>query len=421
MIHSIARKYLSLFPAATPATGALIHFSIVIFLIFVAESIMSYLVPVYLDYSLNNTFYIGIVLSLGSITGFVTDIILGELFKNKMFYHFVIWGCLFGLLFPISLLFFPPLIKFMVISVSIWGIYYELIQFSNYHFINHYLSHPEHAYGWSVIGGFRDSASLIGPLLASALMTISIPHTLYVALGFYLCAILGFALFISHFKPELKKYPTTTSTRHSIREEFLIWKLLLPKIWPVILFVLAITMFDAAMWSIGSILSEQLKTSNSIGGLLFVAYLLPSVISGVFFSKMQQSQGKKRKAFALGILTGILYVASGLVLSSYVFIALIFLASVVSAALWPLILGVIEDYVERLGESSNLMVSLQNSTCSLAYIFGTTIAGFFALHIGERQTFSVMGGFIILAAIIGLLTMPKKVRLPQQAIHLIAD
>jgi MFS family permease len=393
---------------------ALVSFSMVIFLIIIGEAIMSYFVPVYIQSQVNNTFWMGIILSTSYLVGFLTDIFIGEWFRGRMFFHFLFWACILAIAFPLSFLILPPYIAAFLISMTLWGIYLELISFSQYHFINHFFSHSQHATSWSVLGGFSDAAYLVGPLIAGLVITQTTTLTFLCALGFYLIGFLGLLLFSQVFKKKLSYHYPAREPRIGIVHEFAVWKLLIPKIWPVLLFIFMLVTLDATMWSIGAILSEQFKKLHPFGGLLFVAYLLPSVFMIMFSPRFVESLGKKRAAFILGLVAGVITCFAGVSRSPFSFIALIFLSSIIFASLWPEIRAVIEDYVERLGNAANLMISLQTATVSLGYVLGTIMAGYIASLIGEQLTFSVIGLGIIIASLIGLFVMPRKVRLPQQ-------
>lgn len=399
-------------------TTALVLFSSVIFLFLLGDAIMAYFAPVYIEEHLHNTFWTGIILSSSSIIGFGADIILGEWFKAKPLSLYIIWAGILAILYPLSFLALPPLVPVFFLSMAIWGIYYELILFGKFNFINHFLPHHQHELGWTVIGTFNDLAYLIGPLIAGLFIAQSFAISLTTAISFTCMGLFGFVFFRRAYKHRLKVHQTNTPTHVNFKEELMVWRLVLPRIWPVMLFIFILTAFDATMWSIGAILSENfIKQELPIGEALFIAYLLPSMFMGYAAMNVSRFWGKKRTAFIFGILGGLIYIVSGFMPTALSFVVVIFLAAMCTAIVWPEIKAVVEDYVERLGVQGNLMVSLENSTTSLAYVFGSIFAGYIATVVGEQQTFSVMGILLVLVALAGLIVMPRKVRLPQQKIQ----
>lgn len=399
-------------------TTALVLFCSVIFLFLLGDAIMAYFAPVYIEDHLNNTFWTGIILSASSVVGFATDILLGEWFKAKPLSRYILWAGVLALIYPLSLLTLPPLVPVFFLSMAVWGIYYELILFSKYNFINHFLPHHQHELGWTVIGIFSDLAYLIGPLIAGMFIVRSFELSLTTAMSFTCMGLFGFFIFKKTYQRRLQAHAVTIHTRVNFKEELMVWRLVLPRIWPVMLFIFILTAFDATMWSIGAILSENLiKQELPVGEALFIAYLLPSMFMGYAAMNFSRFWGKKRTAFVFGILGGLIFILSGFMPSALSFVVVIFLAAMCTAIVWPEIRSVIADYVERLGIQGNLMVSLENSTTSLAYVFGSIFAGYIATVVGEQKTFSVMGGLLVIVALLGLIVMPKKVRLPQQQIR----
>ncbi len=376
---------------------ALVAFSSVIFLFLLGDAIMSYFVPVYLNRHLNNPFITGIILSTSSVIGLISDLILGEWFKHKPLSQYLFWGGTRGIAYPLSFLFLPPVVPAFILSMSVWGIYFELILFARYHFINHFLPHHHHVLGWAVMGGFSDLAYLTGPVLSGLLLEQSPQFSLI-------------------FRSKLHSHALPVTHKPDLTEELQIWKLIIPKIWPVLLFVLVMTIFDSAMWSVGAILSSSFQDKLPIREALFVAYLAPTFIFGGFANHFTRLFGKKKTAFLAGATSGLIYLISGFITSHLTFILFVFLGSSFNALAWPAVRGTIEDYIERLGQSANLMVSLENSTTSLAYILGSISAGFIALKVGEQATFSVLGGVLFLISILGFVKLRHKVHLPQKEI-----
>jgi MFS family permease len=408
-------------PALSPQfiekpTTALLLFSSFLFLLLLGDAIMSYFAPVFINDSTQSTFTTGLILSSSSLVGFAADIFLGEYFKRKSLAVFLSFASLGALAYPLSYLALPPHLLSFLIAMAIWGIYYELMLFAKFHFINRFLPHHAHGTGWAVLGGFTDAAYLIGPVLAGALLNLGHSWALITAIGFTLAGILGSFIFQALYRQKLQAYTEIQVSRPRLAEELAVWQLLIPKIWPVLLVVFILTALDATMWSVGAILSERLISGHQpLGEMIFVAYLVPSLFFSYLSVRFFQNHSKKQTSFIFGLFAGLSYILAGLTPSSLGFIALIFLGSICSAVMWPHIRAVMQDYVERLGHAANLMISLQNSTTSLAYVFGSIISGYIASVLGDQKTFSVMGLFLLVSSAIGLAVLGgRKVSLPQQ-------
>lgn len=57
----------------------------------IADAIMSYAVPVYLEDTLNSAFWMGMIMAVSSVVGFIADMVLGEWFGEKKYNFFLAW------------------------------------------------------------------------------------------------------------------------------------------------------------------------------------------------------------------------------------------------------------------------------------------------------------------------------------------
>ncbi|OGV96002.1 hypothetical protein A2W24_02965 [Microgenomates group bacterium RBG_16_45_19] len=411
-----SRSYPS--PALTPALGQpwlkrLCLYSIILMFVGLGDAIMTYFSPVYINRHLNNEMIMGLIIATSSMVGLACDILFGEFFSGKPHSFFLLRSIAVAGLFSLSFIFFPPLVALLILSMALWGIYYELILFSDFHFINHALDHPHHSLGWSIIKMFTGLAYLIGPLIAGFLLTF---NETFPPLGALVMFLVAFSLFLI-FRPRLdKRSPADihqTAPKRNLLHEFKVWRLLLPKLWPVMLFILILTMMDAAFWTVGSVLADTMNH----GGFLVVAYMLPSLFAGYLAARFSPRYGKKRTAFVTGLICGCLFALSGLTAASPLFVILIFVASIFQGMAMPEIFGAIEDYLERMGHSANTLVGLENSTTSLAFIIGPIFAGLIASVLSELLMFSVFGLLIAGISLLALLIVPRKIHLPQTALN----
>jgi MFS family permease len=384
------------------------------FIVCLADSMLSYFSPVYIESRVNNTLVMGLIMGSSSLIGLMSDIFLGEWFAGKSYTFFFKWALIVFIIFPLSYLLLPPVPLLFIIPMAIWGIAYELGLFTDFHFIHEALDHPHHSIGWSTLKTFYASAYLIGPLVAGVLLELSTMLVPLVALILMVIAILLYqvmrrSLVIHHPHPiRLKK--------HSLKHELSLWAILIPKLWPIILFVFVATMMDSVFWTVGAVFSQSLKISHPLGGFLLTAYVLPSLFAGFIGAGLSSKFGKKRTAFIGGILAGISYISIGFITGVIPLLAAIFTSAFFMAAAIPLIYASIEDYLERLGHTANALVSLESSTISVSHIIGPPLAGLIATAIGFQFTFSVFGALILLASLLSLILVPRKISLPQKAI-----
>lgn len=399
-----------------PWLKRLVLYSIILMFLGLGDAIMTYFSPVYINQYVKNEMVMGIIIATSSMVGLVCDILFGAFLKGKPHNYFLIRSVIVASLFAVSFLLFPPLVPLLVMSMAFWGVYYELMLFSDFHFINQNLDHPHHSAGWSVLKSFAGISYMVGPLIAGFLyaQNENLPP-----LGALLMLFIALVLFLLFRKNINKRSPIDEhqmNEKRNLFHEFKIWRLLLPKLWPIMLFVLVMTMMDAAFWTVGSVLAEDMNQTSSLGGLLIIAYMLPALFAGYLSGGLTFRFGKKRTAFVAGVATGLLFLVSGLVISPLLFILFIFIASTFQGMAVIEIFSAIEDYLERLGHSSNALVGLENSTTSIAFIIGPIFAGLVATIMSERAMFVVMGILITLASLLALFIVPRKIRLPETAI-----
>jgi MFS family permease len=176
-------------------------------------------------------------------------------------------------------------------------------------------------------------------------------------------------------------------------------------------------MVDATFWTTGAVWTEVLAEKSRWGGLFLSLYTLPSLFMGIVVMKWGVYRGKKKLAEIFLLFSGVALM--GMMISGVVWwlLLMVFVSSLLMAVSWPLVDAVYSDIVARMGRERKHMIGLSNSTISLAYIMGPAIAGLVASSVGERMTFVVMGGTIVLVCFFLLMVTPKKLKLPQNEIR----
>lgn len=395
--------------------SALVAYSLVVFLVSLGDAIMSYIAPVFLSEHLSKPSLMGIVMATSSLAAIIFDTIFGEKFRGKSYKFYLWWAFAFAAAFPLAFLILPPIIPFLVLSMVIWGIYYELIQFSNYHFIYAFMSPREHASSWGMLSTFKSTSYLLGPILAEYLIDKSNRMPFIGTLGIIIASLFAFMVFIYVFAKKGKSEPVP-AMRHTVHGYQTLF-LLMSKIWPIWLFVFALVFVDATFWSIGAVLSEKLRATHPLGGLLLVLYMLPSLFVSFLADKASRPFGKKRISFMVGILSGVLLGIGGFVYNIDIFLLLVLLSSVFMALATPEIQAVFEDYIARLGPYGNDMIALDRSAVNLAYILGPAISVILGSITGGQKIFGLTGILLAITSIIALIIVPRKIRLPQKELN----
>jgi diacylglycerol kinase len=295
-----------------------------------------------------------------------------------------------------------------------WGIYFEFIIFANNKFVETTSPQSKYVLSWSIIQSLQSTAYLISPIIAISLLNNSPIHAFSGAIIFFASSIFGiFALWkhSKHVSPI-----TETPQKQSLKHVLNIWKLLIGKIWPLQIFFCAIIMVDSFFWTIGVLLSETLRQKNLIGGLLIPAYYFPTLFAGFIATKITPKLGKKHTAFICGIFMGLSLAAIGIVTKVEIVVLLVLCMSFFLSIVIPALNSTYEDYIHRLGHTSEDMIGLQNSAGSLSYILGPIAAGAIANIVGIQPTFAILGIVLTTLSLLMLIIVPRKIHMPQTAI-----
>jgi len=372
---------------------------------------MSYATPVYIESSLKKAWEMGLLISTSSIAGLIFDFLVNRFVKSKPYKVYLLRAILLALLFPVILLTLPPTYLIFLLGMMVWGVYYELIRFSDFHFIHTYFGRNEHAKSWGILITFKSVAYAAGPLLASLLISRVFKIAFSTSIVFVSASLLAFLVFSKTHKVKLQDEPIKGQ---SLIKEYKAWLILLRKIWPLWLFIFSIFLVDATFWTIGTVLSEILKTRDAAAGrFLLTAYMLPSLFIGFAAQKASIRLGKKRTAIISGLASGLILALFGFCSNTYILLGLAFSASIFSGLAVPEVMAVFEDFVARLERFKDDVISLERTGENLAYILGPIVSGFLAQFYGFQKVFSIMGLFLAATSAVALCVTPRKVRLPQ--------
>jgi MFS family permease len=399
----------------------LIMYSMIMFLLVFGDATMAYVTPVYIESHVQNSLIMGIVMSFSSLIGFCCDLTFPSVFRSKDNLFFLGGTIVCAILFPLIYLFLPAILPTLLLGVGIWGVYYEFLSFSNFNFIHAYLKQEHHALAWGILSTFKSLGIFVAPLLASELLHENLQFPFFAALGFFCAGIFGTLIF-THVFPRNKHPHVVEEVRKPFRvfEQLKVWWVLLRKIWPVYIFIFVLFILDSTYWTIGILLSEEIQQRSHIGSFLLMAYILPSLFMGALIHKMAKPFGKKRLAFIAGGAAGLILLVTGLSPSPLLLLMGIFCSSLFTAAAFPAIMAVIQDYVGRLENHRGDMVGLQASASSLSYIIGPITAGGIATLVGTQHTFSIMGGLLLAISLLCLIVVPRKIHLPQNGLQTLA-
>jgi len=293
--------------------------------------------------------------------------------------------------------------------MALWGIYYELISFASYQFMEGSVPPHMRSSAWGVAGMFLNLAYFLGPLLASYLIYRGYVIT-EVAIILFLIAALVLLLITEKVhdipvKVDLAEVNLGLEIRH--------WLTLGRVVWPAIVISLLLGFIDSTFWTTGAVYTEKLAGENFWGGLFLPIYQLPGIVTGLIIAKWGVYKGKKILSEKMLILAGLFLIA--LMLNGTIAwqLSMVLMSSIAVSISYPLIEGVYSDIVARMGREKKEMIGLTNSMVNISYIIAPPITGLISSKVGERMTFGIVGAMVVVVSVLLLLVTPKKLRLPQ--------
>ncbi len=398
-----------------PIWAKVILFDLTLFLIWLADGIIAFWAPVQIESVLKNSALMGLIISLQSVAGFAADLLFPQILRATSVRRLVLLGIVFvgaaSLLLTAAS--FKPFILIFLITMIIWGIYYEFVGFAYYQFMAASVPLTMRSGASGISSVFSSSAYFLGPLIAPFLIN---KGSLITELTIFAFLLIAFVLLGLTGKIHNEKEQLDLSGVNPLRE-LKHWWILGKVVWPVMIMSMVLGFIDSSFWTIGAVWSEKLSHINSLGVLFLPLYTFPAIFVGFFVVRWGIFKGKKILSEKILILAGSLLILLALKSSVYWQLVIVFLASIALSVIGPLVQSVYSDIVARMGHEKKDMIGLTNSVINIAYIIWPPIIGFISLQIGERLSFSYLGLLAILTAIGLLFVTPKKLRLPQTEIQ----
>ena len=391
-----------------------ILFSLTLFSLRLADAIISFWAPNQIQSSLNSSVWMGIIISFQSIIGFGADLIFPTLLRTTKTKRLVFWAIIMSTLtsFFLAGSVVQPFIAIFLITMTLWGIYYEFVAFANYQFMGSVVPAHMRSAAWAVAGTFVNLAYFLGPLLAAAVLFKSYVLAEGLILIFLVAALLLLSLLKGNHdvpvKFDIKDFNPLTELKH--------WLTLSKHIWPAMILSLLLGFIDSTFWTTGAIWTEKLAKINYLGGLFLPFYQLPAIFLGVVVAGWGIYKGKKILTEKFLIVAGIFLVALAVSDTIIWQLSMVLLASAALSICYPLLEGVYTDIVARMGKEKKDLIGLTSSVVNVSYVIWPPVVGVVAALIGERLTFSFVGAIVVIVSVVLLFVTPKKLRLPQEEI-----
>ncbi|PIR99198.1 hypothetical protein COT87_00745 [Candidatus Collierbacteria bacterium CG10_big_fil_rev_8_21_14_0_10_44_9] len=380
-------------------------FLIILFFVLLSDAVLSDWVPGYLQNVLGSPLKMGLMMAVSSVVGLLMDLIFPHVLRQSGVRKLA-GGAIVGSMIFLLSMFSSTWWSYgmiLIIGMAAWGIYYELDSFMTQQFVAGVAPRDQRSSVWGVVGVVRSVAYFVGPIIGGYIAGYGDRVVVSVAGGVLFVAYL---LFLLMRLPRSEEMDVDFHGIH-LKQELLHWVSLGRRVWPVLLISLMAGLVDATFWTTGTVIS----------GWFVSAYMLPFLFVGMMVAKWGVNTGKKKWAERFVLLGGLGLMLLGWVEPGWLQLICVFVAGTCFALAWPLTDAVYTDLVARARKGRKHIMGMSSAAFSLAYIVGPIMAGWVSGGVGEIKTFSLLGGLVVVAAGILLLTTPKKLRLPQEEIQ----
>ncbi|MFH0942576.1 MAG: MFS transporter [Candidatus Beckwithbacteria bacterium] len=380
----------------------------------VFDGLTTYITPLIMTEAGLSKTLMGIIIGTSSMFGAIFDFWMCKLFKRGHFRQ--IFMLMFGLCaLYIGALFLAKSVVLFLAAMALWGVYYDLKNFGSFDFVSRFVKEEEHASSFGVLQVFQAVGYLLAPILAGLLIGQTVGKWPFITSAIFL---LIAGLFLFRLIIEEKRSNTielrTNYNYKGIFQEIKLWLRLDKIILPVLVMSMTLCIIDAFFWTVGPLLAGSFQDIRMLAGLFMTAYTLPTLLVGWLVGGVTNRLGKKRTAFlSLLIGSGILSLIK-FANHSVMVIGLVFLASICISLAWPAIKAAFADYISETRKYEKEIEGLEDFYTNLGYVIGPITAGIVADQVGNQATFSYLGLFGIVMALVLLKVTPREIRVPKR-------
>ncbi len=373
------------------------------------DSMLTYILPLKIVESGFNKTQMGAIISSSSLAGILFDLLLSRFLRSPNYRK------IYASVFILSLMFIVLLqgateIWTYVLSMVIWGFYWNLLNFGNMDLVSKTASASERSSAFGVIDVFVALGYLLTSIIAGIVVGEVITVVPFIFSGVMLGISFLFYLVLAVHKHSFKQITiesTPVDWPHQLQLLFKIGKQLLP----VLVMTTMTCINQSFFWTIGPLVAEHVSDLGELGGLFLSSYLLPPLLFGWFVGSVTQKYGKKRTAVTAFLLSSVVISTLPLAQNGYVLLAVVFISATFSSFVQPSLLGTYADYISESKTVEKEIQGLNDLFYNIGWVLGPILAGLCADLFGNKQSFAAFGVMGILTALLIMKIMPKKIHI----------
>jgi len=384
--------------------------SLMIFFWSIFDGILSYILPVMIVEQGVNKTEMGLIIGSSSIVGAIFDVILSKFLKAGHYRRLYLSMFILSFIF-VMLLWGASVLWLYVLAMAIWGMYWDLFNFGTTDFVSKTALKEDFSGSFGVIGVFKALGCLIAPIIAGLVVGQVIDGTPFIVSLVMLGIAALFYVVLMVSSPTSKSTVPQKLRHESWLSEIQVWRGFGRQLLPVLILTLLFFITEAFFWTIGPLIAEETPALGQLRGLFIVAYLLPPMLLGWFVGHLTHRFGKKHTALYCFFIGSVLISLLGVVQNPILMLAVIFLASCFISMTLPAINGAYADYISETKGHEKEIQGISDFFYNAGWVLGPILAGFIADHVGDTQSFAVLGIFCAGATLVLIKIMPKAIKL----------
>lgn len=366
----------------------------------IADNLLEFVFPTYLDKINKSYFEIGLLLSLASVSGILIDLPMGNLSDRTSRKRLMIYGLVLSLIASI-LLFLVKGNFFLVALFLLWGIAYQVWKVPrDAHFAS--LTEKKHrAAFYGLDSEIKYIGQTLGPMIGGFILLY---FNFLGILSFYSIAIILTILIILFFIKETNKRSVLKNISDSGRFSSIISELKELRtfgLFGIVLlyFSLLFTAWEQILWTFEPLFygPNVLNIPASLGGLLLAFFSLPGIFLSYLFGKISDKLGKKIILFVGMLIMGI----SLLIFSFSNNLILIMAIALVISCGWVLSMVSLNSLIVDISykHKKGKIVGIWNFFMDIGFVIGPLFGGLIADIFGIRNVFLIIGSVFLASSL----------------------
>ncbi len=379
-------------------------FILPISLILLADSIMSYLFPVFTEKTLTSNTQMGLVMGFSSLVGFLFDLITPKIFSKRS------WGLMITCTI-VSAIFFPlstyigiqtSHIAWFFFAAAIWGVYFEFLFFSAQDFI--VSEEPKRFFqkDQGLLSSIWQLTSIIGPIIGGLLLSTSLTQFVVVVITLQLVAYGIYIIFFPHetYKEVQRERNNTNTPSLSLKDTINHMHGYLTRLLPLVILGFSNSFISSFFFTVGGLFGMQVATSILPDWFLLITFSFFGIIATLLGPHLPLQTSKHFLAIRFLGLSGLLLLCFGLVHDSLVIYSLTALLGFFLLSSYFIVDITYEEISRLAGKDELYIFSIARVATSVAFILGPILAGYTSDLLGYQYAASVFGGIILCITII---------------------